>query len=216
MQFTPRGNISSKPVPGRNWRSYLRMEVVARLESTGLYSNDQIAQFLGVHVQTLIYMKARPEYQRMRISFATGVLDAVDKDTRLSMDNQIAELKDMVPTALRTLRDTLIRGNASDASLAERKLALEASRDVMDREGTFAKVSRAEVKVSKEVDLEREREVQNDLLAMLGAADAAKKANDTSILDAFVNSTGSREVQENMKKNINLADFKPAPNTKAN
>jgi hypothetical protein len=208
MLFTPKGNISSKPIKGRSWRSYLRMEIVARLEATGMYSNDQIAHFIGVHVQTLIYMKARPEYQRMRISFATGVLDTVDKDVRLEMDNQIAELKDMVPFALRTLRDTLIRGNSSDSTLAERKLALEASRDVMDREGTFAKVSRAEVKVSKDVDLEKEKQVQTDLLAMLSAADAAKRTNDTSILDAFVNSSGSKDVQEQMKKNINLEDFK--------
>lgn len=207
--YTASGRLSAKPVKGRNFRSYLRMEQLARLEATGLYSNTQIAAFFGVHPQTLIYIKARPEYQAIRMAHTTGVLDSLTNETRLLVENQIDELKDLVPSALRTLRDTLTRGNAATATPSERKLAFEASREVMDREGTFAKVSRAEITVNEEVDLEREKQVSTDLLAMLNMAHEAKRTDDPTILDAFVNSTGSRATQEQMAQNIKLEDFNP-------
>lgn len=214
--FTATGRLSSKPIKGRNFRSYLRMEQLARLEATGLFSNEQIATFMGVHVQTLIYIKARPEYQAMRMAHTTGVLNNLTNEARLIVDNQVEELRDLVPTALRTLRDTLVRGNAAGASHADRKLAFEASREVFDREGTFAKVQRAEITVNDEPDLNKEQELSNDLLTMLNIAHEAKRTDDPSILDAFVNSTGSKETQQKMAEHIKLEDFNPPAGKKAN
>lgn len=209
MHFTGSGKLSAKPAKGRNFRSYLRMEQLARLEATGLYSNKQIAAFLNVHTQTLIMIKSRPEYHAIRMALTTGVLTTLTDEARLLIDNQIEELKELVPAALSTLRSTLIRGNALGATPSERKLAFEASREVFDREGTFAKVARAEITVTDEVDLEREQAINDDLLAMLNVAHEAKRQDDPSILDAFVNSSGSKDVQLKMAERIKLEDFEP-------
>lgn len=207
--FTNSGKLSAKVAPGRSYRSYLRMEQLARLEATGLYSNKQIAAFLNVHTQTLIIMKSRPEYHAIRMALTTGVLDNLTNEARMMIDNQIDELKDLVPQALSTLRSTLIRGNRIDATPSERKMAFEASREVFDREGTFAKVARAEITVSDEVDLEREQAINDDLLAMLNVAHEAKRTDDPTILDAFVNSSGSKDIQAKMAERIKLEDFDP-------
>jgi hypothetical protein len=211
MPLTAKGNPSNKPQTGRNWRSYIRMEQLARLEATGSYSNIQLAAYFGVTLATIQVMKARPEYQAARIAHATGVLNTISNESLKDVENQTAEIKDMVPLALRTLRDALVRGNAQTASVQERKLAMDASREILDREGQFAKVSRSEIKVSPEVDLERQTQIHDELRDILNAADVARATGDTTKLDEFVKSAGDHAAQDRMKANINLEDFRGGP-----
>lgn len=195
----------------RGYRSYIRMEQLARLEATGMYSNLDLADFFGVDKQTIVVMKARPEYARIRATFQTGVLDTIAEESRLLVENQLEELREMVPTSLLTFRNVLQRGNRDAATQHERRLALDAAKEVMDREGTFAKVSKSEVKVKDEIDLSHQARLHNELSFLLKASDAARTGDSAAAnaLDAFVSSAGDKTTQEKMAANIKLEDFNP-------
>lgn len=195
----------------RGYRAYLRMEQLARLESTGMYSNQALAEFFGVNYQTIIVMKARPEYARIRATFQTGILDTIAEDSRTLIVNQVAELKEMVPASLFTLRNTIQRGNRDGATQHERRLALDASKEVFDREGTFAKVSKSEVHVKDDMDFSAQAALHNELSFLLRASDAARAGNDkaANALDQFVQAAGDPTAQEKMASTIKLEDFDP-------
>lgn len=216
MALTPKGNQSVKPVPGRNYRSYLRMEMLARLEATGQFSNIQLAAYFKITLASLLYLKARPEYESMRIAHQTGVLNTISNTAMMDIENQTAEIKDMVPLALRTLRDALIRGNSLTSTVQERKLAMDASREILDREGEFAKVSKSEIHLKDVPNLERQTQIHDELRDILNAADEARATGDTSALDEFVKAAGDSEAQDRMKGNINLADFNAKPGAPVN
>jgi hypothetical protein len=188
------------------------MEQLARLESTGMYSNIQLAEFFGVVEQTIVVMKARPEYQRIRATFATGVLDTIAEEARTGIENQVQELKEMVPASLFTLRNTLVRGNRDAATTHERRLALDAAKEILDREGTHAKVSKSEVKVKEVPDFAAQAQLHSELSFLLQAADSARagSTNAADALDQFVQSAGDVTAQERMASQIKLEDFNPA------
>lgn len=130
---------------GRQWRRLIRIEKAAFLTQKGIYSNDQIARFIGIHPQTLIYLKQTPEFQSRMIAMATGLVDEHDITVREDEDYQRQELKSMVPVALMKLRELAMSGNQS--------VALKATQDILDREGTHAKVSRSQVDVKENINL---------------------------------------------------------------
>lgn len=205
------GNIYSGRRKGsRGARSYIRMEQLARLEATGMYSNLQLAEFFDVNPQTIVVMKARPEYARLRATFITGILDTVAEESRLQVENQLAELKEMVPTSLLTLRSTLVRGNRVDASHSERRMALDAAKEVLNREGSFAAVSKTEVKVKDQRDFSEQAKLHDELSALLHLSDSARSGSSdaANALDAFVQSAGGQSAQEKMAETIKLEDFK--------
>jgi len=194
------------------------MEQLARLECTGHYSNIELANFFGVCTQTIVLMKARPEYQRIRASFVTGILDTVAEDSRNLIENQLAELKEMVPASLFTLRNTLVRGNRDSASAHERRLALDAAREVMDRDGTFAKISKSEIKLKDVPNFSEQSRLHDELSFLLQASDAARAgdANAAKALDDFVQSAGDISAQEKIAAAIKFEDLKSSPDTKSN
>jgi hypothetical protein len=207
------GNGPGRPRGAKGFRRYMRMEQLARLEATGNYSVLQLAAFFQVTPVTIGLMKAQPEYQRIRDSFVSGVLDTLQDDTRLLFENQLAELKDLVPASLRTLRDTLVRGNSQTASIAERKMAMQAATEVFDREGTFAKVSKSEVHLKDDLNISEQQLVHDELSFLLETADAARAGNNQAAqaLDAFVQAAGDKDSQVEMAKHINLEDFTVKP-----
>ena len=203
------GQGPGRPKGAKGYRRYMRMEQLARLDATGNYSLTQLAAFFGVTTATIGLMKAQPEFQRMRDSFISGVLDTLQDDSRLVIENQLQELKDLVPSSLRTLRDALIRGNATTASVVERKMAMEAAKEVFDREGTFAKVSKSEVHLKDDLDISEQQMVLDELSFLLETADAARAGNTAAAiaLDAFVQAGGNKDAQAEMAKHINIDDF---------
>ncbi|HEY1644818.1 MAG TPA: hypothetical protein VGF75_00345 [Candidatus Saccharimonadales bacterium] len=194
---------------GTNFRRQHRMQIMARLEATGNYSVNQLAKHFGLQAQTICLMRAQPEYVRLRASYVTGVLDTVSDTVQTLVEYQAQELADMVPSSLRVLRDTLVRGMNQSATLAERKMALDATREVLDRNGTFAKVSKSEVHVKDVEDLNAEKQVHDELSLLLKSADAARNGDTAAAkaLDAFVQAAGDRAAQDSMAEHIKLDDF---------
>lgn len=142
---TPNSTNPTAKHKGRQWRRLIRIEKAAFLTQKGIYSNDQIANFIGIHPQTLIYLKQTPEFQSRMIALATGVIDEHDITIREDEDYQREELKSMVPVALMKLRELAMSGNQS--------VALKATQDILDRDGTHAKVSRSQIDIKEKIDL---------------------------------------------------------------
>jgi hypothetical protein len=203
------GQKRGRKIGGQNFRRLHRMQIMARLEATGNYSVNALAKHFALQPQTICLMRAQPEYIRLRASYITGILDTVSDTVQTIVEYQTQEMKDMVPASLRVLRDTLVRGTMQTASVVERKMALDAAREVMDREGTFAKVSKSEVHVKDEMDFGEQKQLHDELSFLLQSSDSAKTGNTdaATALAAFVQAAGDKGAQDEMSKHIKLDDF---------
>lgn len=154
------GRVSAKVGIGRTYKRSIRIEQAARLASTGMYTNIQIAAHMGINVQTLVYLKNTPEFQSKLIELATGVISQFDKDLREDiLNNGRDELRGMVPIALQGLRTALVSKNE--------QIKMRAIEQVLDREGTLSRVSRTSVSLETKPDLTQANSVGSDLLSLL-------------------------------------------------
>jgi hypothetical protein len=222
MIQTPSGNTSVRPKAGRYFRRHLRMEHAARLEASGQFSNNEIARLLNVTIGTLHQIKAQPEYLAKRAELATGVVCDLDSGLRQDAENLRREIQDMLPSALRTLRNAVQRGAVDNAPIQDVKVGMDAAKEIMDREGTFSKVSKSEIKIKEAPNLAMHEQTEVDLLKLLqdaqrqreleeqdadGQKQLVKKTEQTITLEEFVSAAGDKDAQERMKNFIKLEDF---------
>lgn len=151
--------MSSALYKGRQWRRLIRIEKAALLTSKGIFSNDQIAMHIGVHPQTLIYLKQTPEFKARMIALQTGIVEQHDIAIREDEEYQRQELKSMVPLALMKMRELAMSSN--------QQVAYRASQDILDREGTHAKVSRTAIDVKEQVNLNVVNQVASSIMDIL-------------------------------------------------
>lgn len=211
------GNVSVKPRKGRYFRRHLRMEQAARLEASGQFSNNEIANILNVQLCTLHQMKAQPEYLIKRAELATGVVVDLQEGLRADADNLRREIQDMLPSALRTLRNAVQRGAVNNAPITDIKVGMEAAKEIMDREGTFSKVSKSEIKIKEAPNLSVFEQTETDLLKLLQDAQKTREFEESGTktirteqaitLGEFISSAGDKSAQERMAQFIKLDDF---------
>jgi hypothetical protein len=214
---TPIGNTSVKPKAGRYFRRHIRMEHAARLEASGQFSNNEIARLLDVSLPTLHQMKAQPEYLAKRAELATGVVCDLDTGLRQDTENLRRELQDMLPSALRTLRNAVQRGAVNNAPVQDIKVGMEAAKEIMDREATFSKVSKSEIRVREVPNLAMHEQTEVDLLQLLRDAQKQREVEESGVkvnrseqtitMEAFISAAGDKDAQEQMKNFIKLEDF---------
>ncbi len=144
------GRLSAKPKAGTIYRKQARMELAVRLENAGL-GEAAAAAMLCISVPRLRFMKKSPEYHIARMRITHGII--VDTDSR--MDLIKAQRKEYLtaslPPALQVLANIM---QSPDNSLAAMKLKANVAQDLLDREGTFAKISRTEIKPVEAFDFE--------------------------------------------------------------
>jgi len=118
---------------GPSFKRRVRMLRAARLEAA-LYKDPEIAAFLNLSLAGLAQMKADPEYAAIRMQVLTGVVSDAEKELIRDTEYKHELLRDLVPAALRNLFDLANSQNES--------IKLKATAEILDREGTMAKVSR--------------------------------------------------------------------------
>jgi len=196
-QTTPLGNISTKKSPGRTWKRAMRLERVARLELTGLYTEDEIAISQGVTKQYINMLKRSPDYIAIRMQVATGVIAQADREMYEEIEENHGIIREMLPEALQVVRDTLL-------DRSQPALRLKAAQDLLDREGTFAKVSKSEIKVKKDYDYSQHSAAEDDLLAAL-QANTNKHATQTIGVEEFSTSPGDpKETEKLLEESLEL------------
>ena len=152
--------LGAKPKVGSTYRKQSRLETMVRLENAGL-PESAAAAMLCISVPRLRTIKKSPEYLIARMQITHGII--VNKDARLSeIKAQRKELlTQMLPPALLVLANELQR---PALNIAERKHQVAIAQDLLDREGTFAKVSRTEIKPVEAFDFEHVDEQSRSIL----------------------------------------------------
>ena len=159
---------------GRQWRRLIRIEKAALLTLRG-FPNDAIAMHIGIHPQTLIYLKQTREFKSRMIALQTGVIEQHDIAVREDEEYQRQELKSMVPLALLKLKELAMSSN--------QQIAYKASQDILDREGTHAKVSRTAIDIKEQVNLSVVNQVAASIMDVLASAPKAPVIEGPSLRD---------------------------------
>lgn len=138
---TPYG-IGCKPEASTTFKKQRRHELIARMENAAL-PEPQIAALLSISVPRLRSIKQHPDYLKARMKVTLGLI--VDQEASLAQIREQRKefLIQNLPAALQVIANAV---STPAIGLAERKLQLFAAQDLLDREGTFAKISRSEVK----------------------------------------------------------------------
>lgn len=158
----------SKLAGATTLKAQKRLEMIVRMENAGL-SERQIAPMLTISVPRLRYLRKGAAYLAVRLRITHGII--LDDSATLSQvkEQRREMLKEMLPDALQVIADVLKRPSQDiDSMKVKAKVALE----VMDREGTFAKITRTEVKPVESFDFDthdKEAEAIASVINGLGA-----------------------------------------------
>lgn len=149
--INPNGSLSNKPQAKRQFKTQRRLEDIIRLENAG-FAPPAIGAMLCISARRVVQLKTTPGYLEARIRITHGII--LDRDSRLSeiKEQRKEYLTQLLPNAWQFLAEEIQR---PAQTLAERKHKLSLTQDLLDREGTFAKVSRTEIKPVDAFDFEK-------------------------------------------------------------
>jgi hypothetical protein len=181
------GSLSPKPHFGTSFKMQKRFELIVRLENAAI-PEAAAAAMLCISVPRLRYLKKNPEYLNARMKITHGII--IDHEGSLSLIKEQRKeiLTQMLPPALQALANEL---QTPAATLAERKHKVDVARDILDREGTFAKVSRTEVKPVSEFDFETADSASRSIINAIRGM-AAPAAQNGDVMDAALEFTSGR------------------------
>jgi len=193
------------PTLKMTWKRALKIERIARLSlDPAGYSNEQIANHLGINKQTVVLVRQLPEYHAKMIELASGVVSAYDQQLRQDIDNSREELRSMIPSSMMVIRDSILGKYGPN-------LRFKAALEVMDREGTLAKVSKSSVTVETKPNMAVDQSVANNLMALLAGAPKSTSMNEAA--GGFTVSAGAAGEQmrgmseENTEKTLEELDL---------
>jgi hypothetical protein len=153
------------------WKRALKIERIARLSlDPAGYSNEQIANALGCDKQTIVYIRQLPAYHAKMLELSSGILSAHDAELRTDIDNMRSELRSMVPSSMMVIRDALLNKRNP-------QLQFKAALEVMDREGSLAKVSKSSVAVEVKPNMQVDPTVAANLMDLLASAPRSEGAS---------------------------------------
>jgi hypothetical protein len=186
------GKSTMHPKLGMTWKRALKIERIARLSADPAgYSNEQIGNMLNCTAQTVILIRQTPEYHAKMIEIASGVVSQYDAQLRENIDNMREELRTMVPSSMMVIRNALTGKYGHN-------LAFKAATEVLDREGTNAKVSKSTVAHEIIPPMGVKPEVVSDLMQLLAGA-PTNAAQNTDASGGFTLSA-----QESFKQQLSM------------
>lgn len=154
---------NAKPEAGKIFRTQKRMELIVRLENAGV-SESQMAQMLCVSVPRVRQIKRSREYLKARIKITQGLI--VDHDLMLEQtrDQRREILRNLLPPALQVIANAVMN---PPSGIFEKRMQVQVAQDILDREGTFAKISRAEIKPVERFDWESEEASAAEVIKLM-------------------------------------------------
>jgi hypothetical protein len=156
------------------WKRAMKIERIARLSLDPVgYTIAQIANHLGIATHTVAMIRQMPAYHAKMLELSSGILSIHDADLRQDIDSMRAELKSMVPSAIMVIRDAVL--NKKNPALQ-----FKAAQEIMDREGTLAKVSKSSVQVEQKPNTNVDPTIMGNLMSLLASAPRSGDGNLTS------------------------------------
>jgi len=175
MASAPGKPTALHPRLGMTWKRAKKIEVIARLTiDPANYTNEQIANHLGCNKQTVVLIRQLPAFHAKMIELSTNLTSPYDMDIRANSENMRDELKSMIPSSMMVIRNALTGKHGPG-------LQYKAALEVMDREGTMAKVSKSSVTVEQKPNMNVDPQVQQNLLSLLASAPTSTPITDVSI-----------------------------------
>jgi hypothetical protein len=161
--LSKKGNLTSRPAQGKLFKLQKRYETIIRLENAG-FGTGAIAAMLCISTERVKFYKRTPDYLAARVRITHGIILDHTGSLALIKEQRREILTQMLPTALQAIAEAITR---PAGTLAERKLQTSLALEVLDREGTLAKVSRTEVKPVDSFDFEHADRASSDVIAAL-------------------------------------------------
>jgi hypothetical protein len=146
-----------------------------------LILDEDLARIFKRSSRYLNVIRKKASYIAKRMELTTGIPAMAEETVELTIARQRQYLKEMMPSALRVVAD-IIQSKPTDA--VGRRLQTQMALEVLDREGSFPKISRTDV----------HQKIEHDFAAMDGVSKALLEAmdgvpqrenNDDSILEAI-------------------------------
>lgn len=212
MASAPGRPSALHPGLGMTWKRALKIERIARFSlDPACYSNAQIANAMKCTEQTIVLIRQLPAYHAKVLELLTGLTSEHDRELRQDTDAMKDELKSMMPSSMMVIRNALMSKNEN--------VRIKAAFEVMDREGTLAKVSKTSVAVEVKPAMSVDPRVASNLISLLAGApqttpqseiEAATggftiRASETSIQDKDMAENNGMEILDS----IDLSDRKP-------
>lgn len=175
--------LSHKPRDGGFFKTQKRFETIIRLENAG-FMDSTIAAMICISVPKLQHIKKEPAYLAARIQLTHGII--LDNESKVAaIKEQRKEiLTQMLPPALQILANEL---QHPAVTISERKHKTAVALEVLDREGTFAKVSRTEIKPVDSFDFEKADAASAEIIAALkGTSSVAGRQLGHNTIEAIV------------------------------
>jgi hypothetical protein len=159
------GKLGNKPGKGTSFRKNQRLEMIARLESAQIPRNA-IATMLVISINRLTHIMKSPDYLIARMAVTHGLI--LDNASKLEDIKQ--QRREMLTAHLPAAWQALVNELQRPAiTIQDRKLKADIALEWMDREGTFAKVSRTEIKPVDMFDFERADAASSSLINSIRA-----------------------------------------------
>lgn len=177
--------VGPKPAKSTTFKKQKRYEDIIRLENA-MFPDKAIASMLGISMNRLTFIKKNPEYLAARVKITHGII--LDHDSKLAdiASHRRELLTQLLPPALQHIANTL---QEPALTIADKKHKTAVALEVMDREGTFAKISRTEVKPVDHFDFEGPDAASRGVIAALKSqtqpADQSEDAKRTLIEEAL-------------------------------
>lgn len=171
--------VSAKPDKNKTFRTQKRYEDIIRLEAA-MFPDTAIAKMLCISVNRLQFIKKQPDYLIARVKLTHGII--LDHEAQLAnIQSQRREmLTNLLPPALQQIAQVLTNPATTPA---QQKLKTAVALEVMDREGTFAKISRTEVKPVDHFDFEGPDAASRGVIAALKAQPKTAEQSQDAIIE---------------------------------
>jgi methyl-accepting chemotaxis protein len=165
-----------------------KLEMLVRMENAGLTIHT-IAAMLCVSTNRIIQIKKSPDYLIARMKITHGLILDQDMSLATIKEQRREMMTQLLPAALQVLANEIQRPTNT---LAERKHQAAVAQDLMDREGTFAKISKTEVKPVDEFSF--------------GMMDAESKKVIDTIKQIAPPAPGAEEIRATIEENIEFTN----------
>ncbi len=149
--------ILHKPKRPINLRQRLLLERLIRLQQAG-YKDTEICTTLGVSQSQVSTWKRTTEYLELKAQITDAIVSHLDEEI-MDLDTQRLRVRgNLVPAAINALADLV-------AQKRDESLRLRAAQDILDRDGSFAKVQKASVSVETKELTDAEERAMDEVLS---------------------------------------------------
>lgn len=165
-------NPKGKP-KGTHQKTLTKAEIAVRIEMLNLgYTDAMIAMHIGMTAGAYAMLKRTTAYKQIYSKHATGIVNNLSEDVETLYRQNRQILESSVPIALQNLAHLA-------SQKLDKKLQLEASKEILDRHGKFGKVSRMGLATAEQGGFAdpKDNAVAQELFDNLTLAASPKAAN---------------------------------------